>query len=313
MTEYTAQYTIPGEINSVAVNGADITNGSKFETSYHVSENVAAVYDDENAPTLMSLSYSSSTTPATSFRGTKYNPVCVTYFNGPIHSFKVGDYGDKDDSKKGEIVIKHTEYQGGNKTLFVHIPTISTNTNIYGVSKAAEIFQQRGGMGEENPPFTANDILPRKPFLYYENGTTTSIVIIPTDNTCYIEIPDEYLTEKKFVPANISTTDTDLKYKYSSELPAYGTHLLKDEIYIDCNPAGASDDTFWAQNGSVAGDLLDGGVGSADMEAKAKTSAMYVWMVILSMIIPIVIVVMFWYLFKVITRYLKLSGSASAG
>jgi hypothetical protein len=313
MIEYTDSYTIPGIINTETVNSADITNDSKFETSYHVSENVAAVYDD-TTPTLMSLSYSSSTTPATSFRGTKYNPVCVTYFHGPIHSFSEGAYGNLEEDKKGEIVIKHTEYQGGNKTLFVHIPTISTTTNIYGISKAAEIFQSRGD-GEDNPPFTANDILPRKPFLYYENGTTTSIVIIPTDNTCYIEIPDEYLSE--FAPASslsVTLDDTDrLKYKYSSELPAYGTHLLKDEIYIDCNPAGASDDTMWAPKGSVAEDLLDGGAGSADMEAKAKTSAMYVWMVILSILIPLILICCFWYLFKFITRYLKPTGSASAG
>jgi len=310
MTDYTATYTIPGSIDSVTVNGAPITNGSKFETSYHVSSNVGATYDSPT--TIMSLSYSSSTSPATSFMGTKYNPVSVAYFHGTIHECKVGDYKDKA-GKKGEIVIKHVSVDtGGSKTLFVHIPTISTDSNLHGVSKAAEIFQGRGE-GKENPEFTANDILPRKPFLYYgEKTNTTSIVIIPTDNTCYIEIPDEYLAKFKFTPAeNLSNANGNLEYKYSSELPAYGTHLLKDDIYIDCSPTGASETTDWAATRDITQAGLDGLDAEAAEDATRKTM-MYVFFIILSILVPLVLIVCFWYFFKFITGYLKPSGTASS-
>lgn len=310
MTDYNATYTIPGSINSSTVNDAPITNGSKFETSYHVSSNVGATYDSPTSPTSMSLSYSSSTSPATSFMGTKYNPVSVAYFHGTIHECKVGGYAGATGTK-GEIVIKHVSVDtGGNKTLLVHIPTISTDSNLHGISKAAEIFQGRGD-GEANPPFTANDILPRKPFLYYVNGSTTSIVIIPTDNTCYVEIPDEYL--KGFASAtNLSTPNSTLAYKYSSELPAYGTHLLKDDIYIDCSPTGASDTTEWAAAQDITQAGLDGLDAEAAEDATRKTM-MYVFFIILSILVPLVLIVCFWYFFKFITGYLKPSGTTSPG
>ena len=307
MTDYTATYTIPGSIDSSTVNDALITNNSKFETSYHVSSNVGATYDSPTSPTSMSLSYSSSTSPATSFMGTKYNPVSVAYFHGTIHECNVGGYAGATGTK-GEIVIKHVSVDtGGNKTLFVHIPTISTDSNLHGVSKAAEIFQGRGD-GEANPPFTANDILPRKPFLYYgEKTNTTSIVIIPTDNTCYVEIPDEYLT--RFTPAENLSTSSDLTYNYSSELPAYGTHLLKDDIYIDCSPTGASDTTEWA----AAQDITQVGLDGLEVdETASKEKMMYVWMIILSILVPLILVILFWYFFKFITGYLKPSGTTSS-
>jgi hypothetical protein len=302
-------FIVPNEISSNTINQATIKS-AKFETAYHESANVMTTFDLLTNPTSMTLSYSSSTKPATSFDGVKYNPVNVTYYHGTIHRFhEVGDYTSKIDNQKGEIVIRHTSVENsGHKILLVHIPTIATDdTSIYGVSKAAEIFQGRKD-GEIGPPFTADDILPRKPFLYYVNGNTTSIVIIPSNNTCYVEIPSKYLTELKFPtttkPITHSTLDS-IAIHYSSELPSYGTNLLKDEIYIDCNPAGSSDYTEFAEKGSVAEDLVNGG-GSA-----VKTSAAYGWMIVLSMLIPLIFIVCFWFIFTYITEYLRAAGKKS--
>ena len=309
-------FTVPAKLDAAAINDAEIENDAKLDTTYGVSDNVTVKYDDAVPPTQMRLSYSPTTHPTVKFRGESYKPTAVIYYHGsddasPIHGWTGVNGWVSVPGVKGEVVIEHTSDNGKN-TLYIHIMTVGVDDIARGVSKAAEIFQDRGSGGTP-PPFTANDILPKKPFLFYVNGTTTSIVIIPS-HSCYIEIPIQYLKKgngaDRFSSASLYNSDGDIKYRYSSELPTNkGTQLMDQDIYIDCNPVGAGEEV----SPTKMWDEMQGGLpGSDPNKQNTKNSGVMIYMVLLSIIIPLVLVCIFWFVFKKMTEYLRYGSTASS-
>ena len=317
-------FSPPSDLNNTAINGATIDNNSRLETNYNVSDNVIVTYDnddndddDATAPTNMRLSYSPTTHLTVNFRGVEYKPTAVIYYHGsndksPIHKWNgVGVDGDPEDCN-GEVVIEHKS-SGGTQKLHIHIMTVTTTNIGSGISKAAEIFAGSGtgiARGATQQPFTANDILPRKPFLFYENGDTKSIVIIPTDNSCYIEIPSSYVDGFTDSSDGLSINPSIGQYQYSSELPAYGkTQMMDDEIYIDCNPVYEGDISepykMWETPG------MDGKVPSASTQATAKEKMLMVYTYALPIIIPLIMLLVFWLSLRFATAYMKGRGADS--
>lgn len=220
----------------------DFPTESPLEIKYLTQKDVKI--EPTNGTTGMKLTY----TPIGSFvkfDETLYKPTAVVYYHGdvstPIHGWS--RLSGETSTEMGEIVIKHDDIAetDPNKELHIHIMTKSNpNTIGFNSTKAMEIFNGRTSSG--GPAFTADAILPRKPFLYYVHGDITNIVIIPNhnDNNSYIEIPENLLGGVSADPNSfVSNTIDGLTWMYSTDLPK--GQMLDEEIYIDCNPVGEND------------------------------------------------------------------------
>ena len=312
-------YKIPdtGSIKQSTLIDAPIVSGTKLETDYRLSETVVCAVGanksnaDSTQCDYMVLSYDDPVSNV-SFKDVKYIATRVIYCNTPIHATDIV----AGTGTTGEIVIEH---KSNGKTLNIHIPTVNITETVTGVSKAAEIFQDRltpGGtasspptIASTQPSFSANNILPRKPFLVYEDTATsiTSIVIIPTDESCYISIPSTYSDMFANATLNAFTDSTlvDDTYKYSSELPVYKTtQLIDQDIFINCNPVGAEDmlspTQIYDNNTSYTS--------NEDAVAAANESLFMILIIIGSILVPLIMICVFWYIFKCITKYMKIDS-----
>lgn len=204
----------------------------KCSYTFKYSESVSVA---KNNGIMISLTYDSANEPAVVFNQEKYNVGDIKLTSPSIHMFN-------GKSLSGELIITHNPVNGGN-LLDVCIPlksSIETSTaseiitDI--ITKVAATAPSSGDSTNLNMKFNLQNIVPRKPFFYYTQGTKDTIVFgeleaIPLKS-------DTISTLQKIIkPYEVDIPQTQLFYNTNG--PTSGVQV-GNGIYISCQPTGSS-------------------------------------------------------------------------
>lgn len=204
----------------------------KCSYTFKYSESVSVA---KNNGIMISLTYDSANEPPVVFNQQKYNVGTIKITSPSIHMFN-------GNSLSGELIITHNPVKGGN-SLDVCIPlksSIETSTASQIITdiitKVASTAPSSGDSTNLNMKFNLQNIVPRKPFFYYTQGTTDTIVFgeleaIPLKS-------DTISTLQKIIkPYEIDIPQTQLFYNTTG--PTSGLQVGSG-IYISCQPTGSS-------------------------------------------------------------------------
>jgi hypothetical protein len=186
---------------------------------------------------MISLTYDSTKIPPVTFNQQKYNVENIIITSPSIHTFNGNLFS-------GEIIVKHTPVKGGN-SLDVCIPLKSSSESSSAsqiladiIKKVAATAPSSGDSTNLNMTFNLQNIVPKKPFFYYTEGTTDTIVFGELDaipvNPNIIDALQEIIE-----PYPVSNPSVELFYNASG--PTTGLQL-GDGIYISCQPTGSSEE-----------------------------------------------------------------------
>jgi len=191
----------------------------------------------KNNGIMISLTYDSTSLPSVVYNDQKYNVGNIMITSPSIHIFN-------GISLPGEIIITHNPVKGGN-SLEVSIPFKSSSdsssaseiiTNI--IKKVATNAPSKGDSTNLNMSFNLQNIVPRKPFFSYTQGTSDWIVFGELD-----AIPLSSSTintlQQIIKPYQVNFPPADLFYNSSG--PISGLQL-GNGIYISCQPTGSSEE-----------------------------------------------------------------------
>jgi len=197
----------------------------------------------------LALSYDSSTVPPVLYNAVGYNVTQVRLYTPSLHAYS----GNKTD---GELIIVH-QSNAGTKPLLVCIPIKINNST----SPSSSLFRTLINTVAKNAPadgdhtqvnltkYNLSEIVPHKPFFTYSatepyQPCTTNvdyIVFDPLNFSLDIDsnIYDKLQTIIKNNPYNIKTGPNLF---YNEKGPSIGDGT--DQIYIDCQPVGESEETY---------------------------------------------------------------------
>jgi carbonic anhydrase len=231
----------PIDISSSKSSGkCDLKCDYKF--SYQTSSCVG-----KNMGDYISLSYDNSSSSSITFNLTSYVVKEVRIYHPSLHSFN----GNKLDA---EMVIVHTS-NTGEMPLLVCIPIrISNSTSI-----SAGFFRNVVTTMSKNAPsegdsttiiinnYNLNYLIPKKPFYSYtgiepyQPCSEKVNYVVYDASEIYLDIPQNvYDNLKKIVKENYYKSKTGVQFFYNSKGANTAT---SDDIYIDCQPVGKSEET----------------------------------------------------------------------
>jgi len=191
----------------------------------------------KNNSVMISLTYDSENVPPVIFNDEKYVVGNISIVSPSIHIFD-------NNTLPGEIIIEHNPVRGGNN-LKVCIPFISSSessnasqiiTNI--IQTVASNAPSEGDSTNLNMSFNLQDVIPRKPFFYYQENKTDWIVF-GTINSIPLSSSTISTLQQIIVPFSLLTPGSSLFY--NSKGPISGVSI-GDGIYISCKPTGSSQD-----------------------------------------------------------------------
>jgi len=208
-----------------------------------------------NYGTQISLSYDPSNTPPVLFNDIQYNISQITIFTPSLHQFN----GKQVDA---EIIIEHIPVTGSTSgnMLVVCIPIISqsnaltTSGNLNSTNILTNIINavstgapSRGESTSHINAFSLNDLVPMKPFYSYQStdfniGVPLWWVVYGIENA--IVLPNNIIsTLQKIVPYHSPPIEGKYDLFVNNNGPSIKSPESGDEIYIDCRPTDASEDT----------------------------------------------------------------------
>ena len=189
-----------------------------------------------NNGVMINLTYDSASVPPVIYNNEKYAVGNISIVSPSIHLFN-------GTNKPGEIIITHNPVKGGN-ILEVCIPfTSSVDSSTASqlitdiISKVASNAPSEGDSTNLNmTSFSLQNIIPKKPFFSYLNGTTDYIVFGDLES---IPLSASTITTLQQIiqPFSINTPGGDLFY--NSKGPSTGVSI-GEGIYISCQPTGSS-------------------------------------------------------------------------
>jgi len=201
-----------------------------------------------NRDIYISLSYDKSSSPPVIYNSSNYDVQEVRIYTPSLHSYS----GVKAD---GELIIVHSSNTGA-KPLLVCIPikknyvnnvvstffknivsTMANNANKSGESTTVNLKR-----------YNLNEVIPRKPFFsysatlpYYPCCDSVEYVVFELSHSLDI-LQESLIQMQTFIGANTYTVKTGPELFYNEKGPtSWGGP--GGEIYIDCQPVGASDET----------------------------------------------------------------------
>lgn len=201
----------------------------------------------KNMGDYISLSYDNNSSSSITFNSTSYMVKEVRIYHPSLHSFN----GNKLDA---EMVIVHNS-NTGEIPLLVCLPIRVSNS----MSLSSGFFRNVVTTMSKNAPsegdsttiqinnYNLNILVPKKPFYSYTAtepyqpcSENVNYVVYDATET-YLDISkDVYEKMKKIVLENYYTTKSDVPFFYNSKGANSAT---SDDIYIDCQPVGQSDET----------------------------------------------------------------------
>lgn len=220
----------------------------KCSFQYRYSDSISTA---TNRGDYISINYEpASTTAPVRFNSYEYTVSEMRIYTPSLHSFN----GSK---AKGECIIVHTS-NSGSSPLLVCVPILSGNsattasqylsTVIQTMSKTAPV---DGDTTLVNTSFNLDAFVPSKPFYSYTatqpyqpcQGENYYVVFQPDVSGIYLSETDAE-TLASVIESNAYTiTTSPPPFYYNADGPGHSFGGGGDDIYIDCQPVGESDDT----------------------------------------------------------------------
>jgi hypothetical protein len=196
----------------------------------------------------LTLSYDKSSSPPVLYNSSGYDVEEIRLYIPSLHSYS----GTKMD---GELIIVHTSNTGANP-LLVCIPIKSNNTASVSalflktvVDTVADSAPSDGESTTVNiPKYNLTAVVPRKPYFSYSatepyqpcTSSVEYIVFDPLQASLTI-MPDTLTKLQTIIQSNPYDIKTGPNLFYNEKGPGKGAG--GNEIYIDCQPVGSSDET----------------------------------------------------------------------
>jgi len=215
----------------------------------------------KNMGDYISLSYDNASSSSVTFNMISYNVTEVRLYHPSLHSFN----GNKIDA---EMIIVHKS-NTGEIPFIVCIPIrLSNSTSISSVMFRNIIHtmsKKAPSQGDETTiqikNYNLSSIIPKTKFYSYTatepyqpcNETVNYVVFDATDSTLDIN-NDTYEIFKKIIQTNSYVTKSGVNYYLNEKGPNTAT---EDDIYIDCQPVGQSEETTDVVNDNSSGSNIN--------------------------------------------------------
>jgi carbonic anhydrase len=238
----------PSATAPIDISISSITGKCDLKCSYSFNYNNSSCVAT-NRGDYISLSYDKSSKPPVSYNNTSYDVQEVRIYIPSLHSYS----GSKSD---GELIIVHTSNTGANP-LLVCIPIKRNNTSsvsaMFFKAIVETVANSAPADGESTtvnvPKYNLTALVPNKPFFSYSatepyqpcSGSVEYIVYVPLNAA--LDIADDTLKKMEtFISTNPYDIKTGPKLFFNETGPRKGG-AVGDDIYIDCQPVGESEET----------------------------------------------------------------------
>ena len=201
-----------------------------------------------NRGTYLSLSYDSSSSGSVHYNGQPYNVSEIRMYSRSLHTFGGARLA-------GELIVVHSPVKGG-KQFLVCIPmrlsSYDSNATIDKIIRAAASSAQTEGdviaIPLQDNVFTLNTIVPSASFFSYTSVAPYSpcqdeVNILVFDQTNALSITEAMKTALLGTVSEHAYTTKKGTPFYFNKGGAKRLDGINDEIYIDCQPVGASKKT----------------------------------------------------------------------
>ena len=231
----------------IDISMSNITGNCDYKCSYSFSYNNSSCVAT-NRGDYLSLSYDKSSSPPVLYNSSGYDVQEIRLYIPSLHSYN-------DSKTDGELVIVHSSNTGA-KPLLVCIPIKSNNTSSISalffktvVDTVADSAPSNGESTTVNiPKYNLSAIVPKKPFFSYSatepyQPCSSDVEYIVFDLLqAHLDMMPETLTKLQSI---IESNPYDIKIGpnlfYNETGPGKGS--AGNDIYIDCQPVGESDET----------------------------------------------------------------------
>jgi carbonic anhydrase len=234
----------PNSTSPIDISLANIAGKCDLKCDYSFKYNNSSCIAT-NRGDYISLSYDASSTPPVLYNDSKYDVKEVRIYTPSLHSYN----GAKTD---GELIIVHTS-NFGSKNMLVCVPIKMNNSNdvssILFTSVVDAMTRNAPTDGETTQvtiqKYNLDLLVPKHPYFSY-SGTepfqpcSTNVDLIVFEST--LNITQATLNKlTKIISINVYDIKTGNPLFYNEKGPSKGN--VGDEIYIDCQPVGQSDET----------------------------------------------------------------------
>jgi carbonic anhydrase len=237
----------PNATAPIDINESIITGKCKLKCSYNFHYNNSSCVAT-NRGNYISISYDKSSSPPVLYNAIGYDVQEIRLYTKSLHSYN----GSKTDA---ELIIVHSSNTGASPML-VCIPIKSNNTS----SVSSSFFATLVSSVATNAPtegesttvifakFNLDYLVPRKPFFSYSatepfQPCTESVeyIVFSSLHASLDMSPDTLATLQTIIEMHPYDIKTGPKLFYNEKGPSMGT--AGGDIYIDCQPVGASEET----------------------------------------------------------------------
>jgi carbonic anhydrase len=231
----------------IDISMSKITGKCEYKCSYSFSYNNSSCVAT-NRGDYLSLSYDKSSSPPVLYNSTGYDVQEIRIYIPSLHSYN-------DSKTDGEMVIVHSSNTGANP-LLVCIPIKSNNTSSISamffktvIDTVADSAPSDGESTTVNiPKYNLSAIVPRKPFFSYSatepyqpcSSSVEYIVFTPLEASLDM-MPETLTTLQSIIQSNPYDIKTGPNLFFNEKGPGQGS--AGNDIYIDCQPVGSSDET----------------------------------------------------------------------
>ena len=231
----------------IDISMSNITGKCDYKCSYSFSYNNSSCVAT-NRGDYLSLSYDKSSSPPVLYNSSGYDVQEIRLYIPSLHSYN-------DSKTDGELVIVHSSNTGA-KPLLVCIPIKSNNTSSVSalffktvVDTVADSAPSNGESTTVNiPKYNLSAIVPKKPFFSYSatepyQPCSSDVEYIVFDLLqAHLDMMPETLTKlESIIQSNPYDIKTGPSLFYNEKGPGNGS--AGNDIYIDCQPVGESDET----------------------------------------------------------------------
>lgn len=237
----------PNATAPIDISLSNITGKCDYKCSYSFHYNNSSCVAT-NRGDYLTLSYDKSSSPPVLYNTSGYDVEEIRLYVPSLHSYS----GTKLD---GELIIVHTSNTGANP-LLVCIPIKSNNTasvsSLFFKTVVDTVADSAPSDGESTtvnvPKYNLTAVVPVKPFFSYSatepyqpcTSSVEYIVFDPLQAVLNI-MPDTLTKLQSIIQSNPYDIKTGPNLFYNEKGPGKGAG--GNEIYIDCQPVGSSDET----------------------------------------------------------------------
>ena len=237
----------PNSTAPIDISLSKITGKCDLKCSYrfHYSNSSCVA---TNRGDYISISYDKSSSPPVLYNATGYNVQEIRLYTPSLHSYN----NSKTD---GELIVVHTSNTGA-VPLLVCIPIKSNNTSsdsaLFFNTLIDTVASSAPSEGESTTvnvsKFNLDFLVPKKPFFSYSAtepyqpcSENVDYIVFATLQASLDMMPDTLTTLQTIIQSNPYDIKTGPSLFYNEKGAGQGS--AGDDIYIDCQPVGSSEET----------------------------------------------------------------------